>query len=90
MKHCRAMLVRDWLLNGGITNAQLNEQIDDSTLEEGKRYVNEMSSIGSSQIDIDVSSAVDDLKELKILTQEGVVEEQKAQDTLKQLWNDAF
>ena len=90
MKHCRAMLLRDWLLNGGITNAQLNEQIDDSTLEEGKRYVNEMSSIGSSQIDIDVSSAVDDLKELKILTQEGVVEEQKAQDTLKQLWNDAF
>ena len=84
------MLVRDWLLNGGITNAQLNEQIDDSTLEEGKRYVNEMSSIGSSQIDIDVSSAVDDLKELKILTQEGVVEEQKAQDTLKHLWNDAF
>ena len=84
------MLVRDWLLDGGITNAQLNEQIDDSTLEEGKRYVNEMSSIGSSQIDIDVSSAVDDLKELKILTQEGVEEQQKAQDTLKQLWTDAF
>ena len=84
------MLVRDWLLNGGITNAQLNEQIDDNTLEEGKRYVNEMSSISSSQIDIDVSSAVDDLKELKILTQEGVEEQQKAQDTLKQLWTDAF
>lgn len=86
------MLVRDWLLNRGITNAQLklNGQIDDSTLEEGKRYVNEMSSIGSSQIDIDVSSALDDLKQLEMITQEGVEEEQKARDTLKQLWNDVF
>ena len=84
------MLVRDWLHYEGITNAQLSEQIDGSTLEEGKRYVNEMFSIGSSQIDIDVSAAVDDLSQLEMITQEGVVEVEKAQDTLKQLWNDAF
>ena len=57
----------------------------DEIHEQGKSYVSQVS---SSQIDVDVASALDDLKKLELIDKYEVKEEQPAQDTLKRLWND--
>lgn len=88
-KALRAMLIRDWLLNGDISNRIIGS-IDDTTMESAQRYISDLSPIGSSQIDVDVSSAVKDLKELNLIDNFQAKEEEEAQDTLKQLWNEAY
>ena len=84
-KIIRALLVRDWLCTMA-ENKSGQLDIDD-VIEKGKSYVNDAS---ASQIDVDVISALDDLKKLKLINQYEVKEDQAAQDTLKQLWNDAL
>jgi hypothetical protein len=80
------MLTRDWLSSKVI----MDNQLDDVSLKEGKSYVNRVSSVNSSQIDVDILSAVNDLKRLNLINQYEVRSEQEAKDALKQLWNDAF
>ena len=86
----RAMLIRDWLCKGGISKGVTDGQLDDTILEQGKSYVNEMCSIDASQIDVDILSALEDLEHLKLVEQYEVKDDQEAQDSIKQLWNDAF
>ena len=88
-KAMRAMLIRDWLLNGDISNRIIGS-IDDTTFESAQRYISDLSPLGASQIDVDVSSAVKDLKELNLIDNFQAKEEEEAQDTLRQLWNEAY
>ena len=79
------MLIRDWLSKGKKSN------LDASMLEQGKSYVNNMSSISASQIDVDVQSAINDLKDLELIGNRfEVKEEQESQDSMKKLWDESF
>ncbi|KAL3806220.1 hypothetical protein ACHAXA_008662 [Cyclostephanos tholiformis] len=62
----RAMLIRDWLSSKGTMVGQLN----DASLEEGKSYVSNISSVSGSHIDVDILSAIDDLTQLNLIDQE--------------------
>ena len=83
------MLIRDWLLNGDISNRIIGT-IDDATFESAQRYISDLSPLGSSQIAVDVSSAVKDLKDLNLIDNFQAKEEEEAQVTLKQLWDDEY
>ena len=84
-KAWRAILVRDWLLKSRPA------RLDDTTVKEGERYVNELLGLGgSSQIDVDILSAVNDLTKLNLITQSKVKDDDEAYDTLKQLWSCTF
>mmetsp|Transcript_19043 Transcript_19043/g.32737 ORF Transcript_19043/g.32737 Transcript_19043/m.32737 type:complete len:221 (-) Transcript_19043:246-908(-) len=86
-KALRSMLVRDWLSKNE-PKSIVNGQPGDALLEQGKLYVNEKSSIDSSQIDVDILSALEDLRELKLIEQYAVKEDGEAQKSIKELWND--
>ena len=50
-----------------------------------------MSSISASQIDVDVQSAINDLKDLELIGNRfEVKEEQESQDSMKKLWDESF
>lgn len=84
-KALRSLLIRDWLSKGKKSN------LDASMLEQGKSYVNNMSSISASQIDVDVQSAINDLKDLELIGNRfEVKEEQESQDSMKKLWDESF
>ena len=82
------MLTRDLL----ICNPKVlkNEFLHDSAVEQGKAYINAISSRGGSQIDIDVRSALEDLQDLNLITNTKVIDEQEAIDSIRQLWSDAL
>jgi hypothetical protein len=80
------MLTRDWLSSKGAVVSQL----DDASLEEGKSYVNDISSSSGSHIDVDILSAVDDLIMLNLINQDKVKDEQEANYALKQLWSESL
>ena len=67
-----------------------DSHLDDASLKEGKSYVNIVSSVNGSHIDVDILSAVNDLKRLNLINQYDVRAEQEAKDALSQLWNDAL
>ena len=84
-KAWRAILVREWLLKSRPA------RLDDIDVKEGERYVNELLGLGgSSQIDVDILSAVNDLTKLNLITQSKVKDDDEAYDTLKQLWSCTF
>jgi hypothetical protein len=80
------MLIRDWLSSKGTMVGQLN----DASLEEGKSYVSNISSVSGSHIDVDILSAIDDLTQLNLIDQEKVKNEQEAKYALKQLWSESL
>lgn len=82
------MLTRDWLRKRG--SYRNYGELDDATLEQGKAYVNDVSSFNASQIDVDILSALDDLEGLKLIDQYQAKEDQEALNTIKQLWNETF
>lgn len=82
------MLIRDWLQKEANSKGITDENIDSDALEQAASYVSEASSINASQIDVDVISALKELKRLKLINQHGVIDEQEAKDTIKQLWGD--
>ncbi|KAL7549960.1 hypothetical protein ACHAWF_014841 [Thalassiosira exigua] len=89
-KAMRAMLTRDWLLSGAVSR-RADGQLDDPSVKQGKSYVNDRSSSVASQIDVDLASALDELKRLDLIDEQFEVKgESGAQEGLKQLWNDAF
>lgn len=88
--NCRAMLARDWLSKGAISKGIMDGHLDASMVEKGRSYINAASSVNASQIDVDILRALDDLKLLKLIDQNGVKEEEESQDTIKQLWGDAL
>ena len=64
--------------------------LDASMLEQGKSYVNNMSSVSSSQIDVDLQSAINDLKDLELIGNRFEVKEEKeSQDSMKKLWDES-
>ncbi|KAL9189088.1 hypothetical protein ACHAXT_011578 [Thalassiosira profunda] len=86
----RAMLIRDWLSNEEVSRAAKVDSLDDAILRQAKSYVNERSSLGASQIDVDVLSALEDLQRLGLIDGSAVKEEQEAKDAIKQLWDEAL
>jgi len=82
------MLIRDWLHKS--SKGIMDGHVDDSILEQGRSYVNDASSINASQIDVDIISALNDLKSLKLINRYGVIKGQEAKDTIKQLWDDSL
>ena len=65
-------------------------QLNDASLEEGKSYVSNISSVSGSHIDVDILSAIDDLTQLNLIDQEKVKNEQEAKYALKQLWSESL
>jgi hypothetical protein len=80
------MLTRDWLSSKGTMVGQL----DDASLEEGKSYLNNISAVTGSHVDVDILSAVDDLTRLNLINQGKVKNEQEAIYALKQLWRESL
>ena len=64
--------------------------MDDTSLEEGKSYVNSITSSNGSHIDVDILSAVDDLVMLNLINQDKIKDEQEANYALKQLWSESL
>ena len=85
------MLTRDWLLNGAIISRSVKDgQLDDEILEQGKTYINKLSSADVSEIDVHILSGIDDLKHLELINHYEVKEEQEAQESIGKLWNGTF
>ncbi|KAL7543285.1 hypothetical protein ACHAXR_012603, partial [Thalassiosira sp. AJA248-18] len=80
-KALRAMLIRDWLSKGEIHSSISGGQLDEAVLEQGKAF---------EHIDFDILAALEDLENLQLTDQYNVKEDQDAQDTIKQLWNEAL
>lgn len=79
------MLTRDWLINN--SNDLRIEAIDDDAVGKAKSHINAILSTGGSQIDIDLRSALVDLKELQLINNTEVKNEQVATDVIKRHWN---
>ena len=80
------MLTHNWLSSKVVEDGQL----DEASLKEGKSYVNIVSSVNGSHIDVNILSALDDLKRLNLINQYKVRSEQEAKDALIQLWINAL
>ena len=80
------MLTHNWLSSKVVEDGQL----DEASLKEGKSYVNIVSSVNGSHIDVNILSALDDLKWLNLINQYKVRSEQEAKDALIQLWINAL
>lgn len=80
------MLTRNWLSSRGA----MVSPIDDTSLEEGKSYVNSIMSSNGSRIDVDILSAVDDLVMLNLINQDKIKDDQEANNALKQLWSESL
>ena len=86
----RAVLVRDWLRGEYLTKNTVDRQGNGTLFEQGRAYVNKKSSLNDSQINVDITAALEDLKKLELIEGYDVKEEQKARDSMRQLWNDTF
>ena len=82
------MLIRDWLQTKSSSDEAFH--LDDVAYEQGISYINEMASNDSSQVDVDVLAAIDDLNRLGLISQNRVKDEEEAHDTLKKLWGESF
>ena len=105
----RAMLIRDWLYQRGEAGKSGGKQggektyLDEAILELGKSYVNQMASADAARVDVDILSALSDLKYLGLIKQisekqNGGIDdhsfnyelqtEPEALETITRLWNE--
>ncbi len=74
------MLTRDWLTDNGIGNGDL----DGAAVEQVKSHINSMN---GSPIDVDVLSALSDLKDLQLMNNAEIKADQAAADAIKRRWS---
>ena len=106
----RAMLIRDWIsqrdglrnMRNDIGNEMENDFFDAFVLEQGKSYVNDKASTNAARIDVDIPSALGDLKQLGLINQfvnaeedtnggifsYEVKDDEESKETVVQLWNE--
>ncbi len=73
---------------GGNSKVQHNGDIDDAAVEQAKSHINAISSTNGSQINVEVLSALDDLKDLQLIINSEVKDEQAATDAIKRRWSE--
>ena len=87
-KALRAMLTRDWLNEEAVIGKIKHGKLEDAMIQQGKTYINEKSCIATTQIDVDVMSALEDLDNLNLVnSQFEPKEELESQEMIQQLWN---
>lgn len=77
----RSMCIRDWLReNNGV-----------STLDEGEVYINDIAFAGTSRVNVDIQSGLEDLRELELLTSTNeLIDDVEAQAVIKRVWDKTF
>lgn len=77
-KALRAMFIRDWL----------RESNGVSVPDEGEVYINKKAFAGTSRVNIDIQSGLDDLRQLEQLTSTNeLIDDDEAHAVIKRLWN---
>ena len=83
-KALRAMCIRDWLC----LRKSKNEVI---SLDEGEAYINDKAFSGKARISVDISSGLDDLILLRLLTSSNeLINDEEAPNVLKRVWDNIF
>jgi len=80
-KALRAMCIRDWL----------RESDRVSTLAEGEVYINDKAFGGTSRVNIDIQSGLDDLREIEQFTSANeLIDDDAARAVIKRVWDKTF
>ena len=80
-KALRAMCIRDWLRE--------NEGI--GALDEGESYINDKAFAGTSRVNVDIQSGLDDLRELEQFTSSNeLIDDSEANAVIKRVWDKTF
>lgn len=77
----RAMCIRDWLRETEGTN----------TLDDGEAYINDKAFAGTSRVNVDIQSGLDDLRELEQFTSTNeLIDDSEANAVIKRVWDKTF
>ena len=82
-KALRAMCVRDWL--------RLRESDGINTLDDGEAYINDKAFDGTSRVNIDLQSGINDLRDLELFTNnDELIDDDEANTVMKRVWDMTF
>ncbi len=79
-KALRAMCIRDWL-----------RETEEMALEDGEAFINDKAFAGTSRVNVDIQSGLDDLRELEQFTSTNeLIDDSEANAVIKRVWDKTF